>query len=146
MTHLLESIPTETQRRIDDFLNMMMPNVTDCDYNKQLLYQTAKSRSGHLRLGKKRLPSGKDMTLVIGHEPKTEGGDDCVFSLLILSLHSSGSFELPPLYAVGGIPDNDDDATKLSCVSHRAPNWFVSPLKMNRQRSLSLLIWCQRQA
>ena len=35
--------PTEMQQRIDGFMDAMMASVTDCDYNKSLLYEMAKS-------------------------------------------------------------------------------------------------------
>ena len=90
---------------LEPFIDMMMANVTDCDYNKSLLYAMAKSRSGHLRLGLKILPDGKDAVPIITHEP-AGGGDpaihldigDWVFSIMILRRDAPGSYEVPPVY------------------------------------------------
>ena len=77
------AVPPEVQRNIEGFMDQMMANVTDCDYNKSLLYEMAKCRSGHLRFGKKTLQDGKDVVIIIGHKPKAEDSDNYVFSIVV---------------------------------------------------------------
>ena len=106
------AVPPEVQQNIEGFMNVMMANVTACDYNKHLLYLKAKGRSGNLRLGKKTLQDGKDVVPIIERGPETDDSDDCVFQIVILRRDAAGSYEVPPLYHDGPIPDKHDHATK----------------------------------
>ena len=102
------AFPPVVQHNIDGFSNQMMPHVTDCDYNKHLLYMNLTGKDTDF--GKKSLPDGTEYWVQVDWDPVNDA--DYEFTVMIESQPRNAP--RAAIYSDEPIPDNHDDQTKDS--------------------------------
>ena len=102
------AFPPVVQHNIDGFSNQMMPHVTDCDYNKHLLYMDLRGKDTNF--GKKSLRDGTEYWVQVDWDPVNDA--DYEFTVMIESQPRNAP--RAAIYSDEPIPDKHDDQTKDS--------------------------------